>query len=427
MPREEPEPLNITIPDEIWQYSLYDAHCHPTDTPSCLPKIPKMRVKGLCVMGTRFSDQVPVKELAAKEPTVIPSFGLHPWFSHYLYDDSDPTLAGLKDDMSKLKSVHYFQVLQPDPEAHFINDLPDPVPLSEKINELRELLKATPNALVGEIGLDKSFRIPVNWSEHVPNPEYSEDPDTPAGSRGGRRLSPYRVSAEHQKKVFVAQVKLAGELGRGVSAHSVKAHGGVWECLRELWKGHEVRVESKRERKLREGRRGVLLPENDEGFDFSSDEDSDEEDYGGGSKVIAKLIAQKAKAHVLDDAAALRKAKEPPKPYPPRVCLHSCSAPLVSVKQFLTPPDSTHVYPSDVYFSFSTTVNSRHMGHLDDVIKAVPEDRILSESDLHKAGEEMETAVAEAVVYICKVRGWDLKKGCEILERNWKRFVTGEE
>ena len=41
--------------------------------------------------------------------------------------------------------------------------LPEPRPISEVLTEVRENLTALPNAMLGEVGLDRAFRVPVDY------------------------------------------------------------------------------------------------------------------------------------------------------------------------------------------------------------------------------------------------------------------------
>ena len=367
-----------------WHLGVYDAHCHPTDTVASLDDIPKMNAKVLTIMATRAQDQHLVAEFAdslekgasksddGPENTVIPSFGWHPWFSHHIYDDRDDAGPVRK---TPDKTTHYRTVITPPPqEDAFIESLPDPIPLSLLLAQTRSRLEKYPIALVGEIGLDRSFRIPF---PHQPTEESSitESGLTPGG-REGRTLSRYRVHIDHQRAVLKAQLNLAGEMQRAVSVHGVAAHGVVFDVLQETWKGHELagKRARKREEQVDEGVTGT--PE-------------------------LKLS----------------------KPFPPRICLHSYSGPPEPLKQYLSPR-----IPTLIFFSFSRVINFSTPASTKaiEVIKALPRDRILIESDLHCAGDRMDHLLEEMLRTICKAKDWDLEEGVKQLGANWKHFARGE-
>ncbi|KAK7743135.1 Cut9-interacting protein scn1 [Cytospora paraplurivora] len=389
---------------------------------SSIPSITStMKARALTVMATRSQDQELVAQVAEEHRVsgrqalrasdsasltdkIIPAFGWHPWFSHQLYDDTlpagDATYDPSSSDLEGEKSRHYNAVLSPSPKSKgdevFIEQLPTPRSLSSLLSQTREYLEAHPYALVGEIGIDKAFRLP---SHDV----FEGDPEegmTP-GRRNGERLSPYRVNADHQVRILRAQLNLAGELGRAVSVHGVQAPGLLYDALKATWKGHEKRVVSSRERRM------IAKGVNE---DFSSSSESEPEDNDG---------AQQGR----------RKRKYRPKPYPPRICLHSFTGGVQTLKQYV----DDRSCPARVYFSFSMCVNYSTGGHererkkhiADEVIRACPDDRILVESDLHTAGEDMDEFLEDMYRKVCEVKGWDLVKGVERIKQNYEAFIFG--
>ncbi|KAI7595350.1 Metallo-dependent hydrolase, partial [Hortaea werneckii] len=272
-------------------------------------------------------------------------------------------------------------------DREFLLALPDPRPFGDFIGQTKAYLQRYPLALVGEVGLDRSFRIPEAW---LPEQAKGRDDSLTPGGREGRRLSPYKVSIDHQRKVLLAQLHLAGEMQRAVSVHGVAAHGLVHDTLAETWKGYEKKGQSRKQRRKAAATPGA------------------------------------AQADTADGSDTLQ--PEAPKPYPPRVCLHSFSGPAETVKQYT----ASHV-PCEVFFSFSTTINAwadrdsdrPKTGKVEAAVLQVPDDRILIESDLHTAGERMDHYLAEIIFKICEVKGWELEDGVRRLGENWRRFMFG--
>lgn len=385
-----------------WHLGVFDAHCHPTDTVPSIENIASMKTRALVIMATRGQDQSIVADFADKlgftmdsvpvlkstesneKPRgfLLPSFGWHPWFSHQIYDDR---FNSSDNPRTVSKIDHYRKAISPTPkDDDFMDSLLEPRPLSDLLNQTRSFLERFPLALVGEIGLDRAFRIPGR--EMVDN-DYEKELNLTPGGREGRRLSPYRVDMEHQRIILKAQLNLAGEMQRAVSVHGVAAHGIVFETLQETWRGLEKPVLSKRQRK------------------------------GRVSVDTARQSEQEAKA----ETEPRTSQAGTPKPFPPRICLHSYSGHPDTLKQYLHP-----AVPAVIFFSFSRLVNfSTTSSKAVAVIKAVPDDRILAESDLHAAGAKMDDLMEEIIVKICQIKGWSLENGVKQLSSNWMHYAFG--
>ena len=380
-----------------------------------------MGARVLTIMATRGEDQALVARVAkdhgargagdlAQEAgdLVVPAFGWHPWFSYQLYDDitssdgarGDKPLEEKTQVSRKAKAEHYGAVLTPTPDPSFIASLPEPQSLANLIAATRTRLEEHPLALVGEVGLDKAFRLPQAWTQAQ---HLARDDSLTPGGREGRLLSPYRVGMAHQVAVLKAQLRLAGEMGRAVSIHGVQAHGVLFDALQPLWKGHEREVTSRRKQKM-------VAPGAEDFSDSSDDEEDDNDnDDGGGGGGAAR-------------GGETRRPPEP-KPFPPRICLHSFSGPVQVMKQYLHPS-----IPVRVFFSFSVVVNLSTAGAEDrftEVVRACPEDQLLIESDLHCAGEEMDGYLEEMYGKVCDIKGWSLEQGLDRIKENYREFIFG--
>ena len=187
-----------------WHLGVFDAHCHPTDTLSSIDSIPSMKTRVLTVMSTRAEDQELVAQTADRIGTVnshasitdtgtrvLPCFGWHPWFSHQMFlDDAFGNRQSLSDEE---KIRHYRNALSPQPkDENFLLALPNPRPFSTFIDQTREFLRRYPLALVGEIGLDKSFRIPEAWL-----PEHREQRDRSLNAWWPRRQGAVPFPSDH--------------------------------------------------------------------------------------------------------------------------------------------------------------------------------------------------------------------------------------
>ncbi|KAL4246331.1 Metallo-dependent Hydrolase/TatD-type [Abortiporus biennis] len=186
-------------------------------------------------MATRRSDQILVRELAQSYPDKVTScFGYHPWFTHWITLDANIS-----------KEYHYRTLLldNVNPKSEHVEAfeklltyLPEPTSLPEVLSDLRNNLSFFPDAMLGEVGIDRSARIPYS---HPAPPPYSLHDD---GTR--KDLSPFTIPIDHQLVILEAQLDLAVELQRNVSIHSVKSQQATVELLDKMKKKHESQWES---------------------------------------------------------------------------------------------------------------------------------------------------------------------------------------
>eukprot|EP00842_Homolaphlyctis_polyrhiza_P006979 jgi/Hompol1/870/HPOL_004033-RA len=183
----------------------------------------------------------------------------------------------------------------------------------------------------------------------------------PAFDRSTGKLYPM----DQQLHVFVAQMALAIELNRPVSVHAVQVHGKILDYFREM------------------------------------------------DRMCGQLKA-KWKRHRMESA---RSAVMPKMPCPPAIMMHSFTASPDIGRSLIKLP---HIGPR-FFFSFSSVVNARS-SKFDERVLAVPDDRILLESDIHDA-----TAVDQQMANICQavatIRGWTLAETVERSTRNAEAFL----
>ncbi|KAK0466350.1 TatD DNase family Scn1 [Desarmillaria tabescens] len=202
-----------SLPDESVLQHIVDAHCHPTDAPSISAEsMDKLQIT-VCAMGSRTSDQVLVKNLASSYPQkVIPCFGYHPWFTHCIALHSGVSKDEHYRDLFTIKNLDEYQAIY--------DLLPEPVPLADVIADVQANLEAFPNAMLGEVGLDRAFRIPYDFAAFP------------------RELTSFTVPIDHQLAILEAQVDLAIRLRRNISLHSVKAQMNTMDLLNKMKQRH---------------------------------------------------------------------------------------------------------------------------------------------------------------------------------------------
>lgn len=238
--------------------------------------------------------------------------------------------------------THYKTVLsskQNDELSEMIQALPTPFPYNIWYHNLRQHLLNHPDALVGEVGVDRSARLlpggAIDWH--------------------GKKPTSVQTTIEHQLAIMDIQCKLARELNRGISVHCVQGQGHLLGYLQAQAKNF-----SKRQ---------------------------------------------------------LKKLKIAPQTL--RMCLHSFGGAPATIKQFVELPGF------DVFVSFSVAINVRLIPakKLLELIKAVPEDRLLIESDLNTP-VDLDQSLVEITKIVAEARGWSMKQVVSITHKNWLRFVN---
>jgi len=260
---------------------VIDAHSHLHEDTNKIRNFlsKRMQVQQVCLCSATVKEWDFVYKLKLEFPNrVIPCFGVHPWNAHTVQ-------AG---DLTWQTSLH-------------------------------ELLASCPNAILGEVGVDKVRK----------NVEFGNT-----------------FQSGQQQLVFEAQVNIACQLNKPMNVHCVQAHGWLFDFFRK----------------------------------FSKDK----------TKVL------------------------------PPVLWHSYTGSADMVTGIIKIPKIGKKF----YFSFSSAINlNNDSKKLDAAVAAVPEDRLLIESDWHRVDNQY-NSIKEIVAFISKIRNWTEQETIEITTRNAIEFFS---
>ncbi|KAI8358001.1 TatD family [Mortierella sp. GBAus27b] len=242
--------------------------------------------------------------------------------------------------------------------------------------ELRRAAGTTPKSAAGGTA---SPSLSFSSSTLTPMPEPGvPHPNGVLGEIGLDRTARKRTtlaltSIQHQLDIVREQLKIAAMLNRPVSFHCVQAYGHWHDFL------------------IQEGRELKQIEDNlASGGDF-------------GSESFRHSAEQ-------EDGPIL----------PPRLCMHSYGGSVDTLKAL-----TKLGHPPEIFFSFSIVINGRLQEQkLKELIMAVPEDRLLIESD-HHSHSQVDGLLVEMVQRIANIRGWTDQETVDKTCRNWHRFVYG--
>jgi Tat protein secretion system quality control protein TatD with DNase activity len=104
---------------------------------------------------------------------------------------------------------------------------------------------------------------------------------------------------------------------------------------------------------------------------------------------------------------------------PPRICIHSYSGSVDTIK--LLTRSKKDKFPVDMYFSFSSLLNRRNR-RFPDLVRAVPEDKLLVETDYHSP-IGLDDLMQEIIEAVGEIKNWTPKETIERTRTNFMRFI----
>ncbi|KAJ3035410.1 hypothetical protein HDV00_004008 [Rhizophlyctis rosea] len=181
---------------------------------------------------------------------------------------------------------------------------------------------------------------------------------------------------------------LAAQHNRPVNVHAVQCHGHLLKYFAEL--AERVPKDRERRKKKTKGQ-------------------ADEQEETKGVESVDHSERDSTYTH-----------PSPTQPVPPTILLHSFSGSSDIVRSLLR---LAKPFSSRIFFSFSAAINSRS-AKCHDRIVAVPDDRILIESDLHDASM-VDDAMWAGLKMVAEAKGWALEETVERVEKNVEEYLVG--
>ncbi|CAG8573414.1 9386_t:CDS:2 [Cetraspora pellucida] len=109
-------------------------------------------------------------------------------------------------------------------------------------------------------------------------------------------------------------------------------------------------------------------------------------------------------------------------PLPPRICMHSYGGSVDTIRILTAArPKKKKKLQVEIYFSFSIVINERY-SRLHDLIRAVPEDKLLIESDFHSP-DGLDNLMERIALLVSEAKGWTLTTTLEKTFQNFLKFI----
>ncbi|CAH1766838.1 14931_t:CDS:2 [Entrophospora sp. SA101] len=227
-----------------------------------------------------------------------------------------------------------------------------------------EFIKELPNPIAFNIWYDKLESLIIKYNENCLIGEVGIDRSFKLKNpNNNKKLSNYQISIDHQILILEKQIELAIRYGKSISLHCVQSSGKIVEILKKLQQKNTQQIDS------------------------------------------------------INNDLQLK------------ICFHSFCGSIDTIKLLLSLNNSpkknkkSKLLSIECYFSFSKVINERLSNRLHDLIKFVPEDRLLVESDFHSP-VGLDYLMQDIIQLISKVKDWSCDFTINKLKDNFLNFIN---
>ncbi|CAJ0827092.1 17752_t:CDS:2 [Entrophospora sp. SA101] len=238
------------------------------------------------------------------------------------------------------------------------------IPYDNSSSLYDEFIKELPNPIAFNIWYDKLESLIIKYNENCLIGEVGIDRSFKLKNpNNNKKLSNYQISIDHQILILEKQIELAIRYGKSISLHCVQSSGKIVEILKKLQQKNTQQIDS------------------------------------------------------INNDLQLK------------ICFHSFCGSIDTIKLLLSLNNSpkknkkSKLLSIECYFSFSKVINERLSNRLHDLIKFVPEDRLLVESDFHSP-VGLDYLMQDIIQLISKVKDWSCDFTINKLKDNFLNFIN---